>query len=365
MMIPRFIVAALCVLGPLTCVAQEGTISGEATYISFSVPGALGTYPMSINASLEVTGYYNISPTVQRAFLRKGDGTITTFDVAGATWTVPVGIDAAGDITGYYIVPPLQAEQGFLRYADGHIITFAANQKNSELGLVPVGISDFGEIAGNYIDPPSLTAFTRSRKGALTSLPNPSGVSVATAINASGSVVGVYGASNSVFAGFVAHPDGYWSEIEIPGNTACLNGAIPNAINAAGTIAGFFVASSCNNFSFGGFVMSPDGAVTLFQPPGQFLGFDDLGLQEAEFIVALHWYSIDQAGDITGSYTDGTAYHGFIRNPDGTITSFDPPAGTDTHVTGISDGGAIAGYYLPSHPVGFIRVPECAPGTCI
>jgi hypothetical protein len=30
-MIPRFMVAALCVLGPLTCVAHGGNINGEAT----------------------------------------------------------------------------------------------------------------------------------------------------------------------------------------------------------------------------------------------------------------------------------------------------------------------------------------------
>jgi hypothetical protein len=41
MMIPRFLVAALFVLGPLACAAQAGT-NGEANYISFSVHGALG-----------------------------------------------------------------------------------------------------------------------------------------------------------------------------------------------------------------------------------------------------------------------------------------------------------------------------------
>src|ERR1700691_6547143 len=81
---PRFMVAAVYVLGSLTCVAHGGNINGEATYISFSVPGALGTYPTGINASMEVTGYYNISPTAARGFLREADGTITTFDVAGA-----------------------------------------------------------------------------------------------------------------------------------------------------------------------------------------------------------------------------------------------------------------------------------------
>jgi hypothetical protein len=70
---PRFVVAALCVLGPLTCLAYSGNINGEATYVSFSVPGALGTYPMGINASMDVTGYYNASPTlVERGVAHAG-----------------------------------------------------------------------------------------------------------------------------------------------------------------------------------------------------------------------------------------------------------------------------------------------------
>jgi hypothetical protein len=72
--------------------------------------------------------------------------------------------------------------------------------------------------------------------------------------------------------------------------------------------------------------------------------------------------SIDQAGDITGSYTDSAGVqHGFVRNPYGTLTSFDPPEGKQTTATSINDGGAIAGFYQYNagggHPVGFIRVP--------
>jgi hypothetical protein len=35
-----------------------------STLVSFLLPGALGTYPMSINASMTVTGYYYVTPTV-------------------------------------------------------------------------------------------------------------------------------------------------------------------------------------------------------------------------------------------------------------------------------------------------------------
>jgi uncharacterized membrane protein len=365
-MIPRSIVAALCVLGPLTCVAYGGNINGEATYISFSVPGALGTYPTGINASMQVTGSYSISPLASRGFLREADGTITTFDVAGATLTQPEGINAAGDITGYFIDEGLYAARGFLRYADGRIITFAANQTAPFTGLVPIAINDFDELAGNYANH-SITAFTRSREGVFTTVAVANGGGIATAINASGSVVGFYGGvGNDVFTGFVAHPDGYWAQIAFPGNPACANQIIPDAINAAGTIAGFFTASyypepGCGPQNSGGFVMSPGGEVTLFQPPGQIPEFHNLAVLSS-FIFAPHWISIDQAGDITGSYFDAAGYQrGFVRNPYGTLTSFDPPESGQTNPTSINDGGAIAGYYFYSRGggpgVGFIRIP--------
>jgi hypothetical protein len=84
-------------------------------------------------------------------------------------------------------------------------------------------------------------------------------------------------------------------------------------------------------------------------------------LQEYGGAAFPHWISIDTAGDVTGSYSEATGIqHSFVRNPYGTITSFDPPEGKQTNATSISDGGAIAGFFQynaggrPS--VGFIRV---------
>jgi hypothetical protein len=66
-----------------------------------------------------------------------------------------------------------------------------------------------------------------------------------TAINNSGSVVGYSGIAAGT--GFVAHPDGFWAEIAIPGNPACANQTIPQAINAAGTIAGSWATNYYND----------------------------------------------------------------------------------------------------------------------
>jgi hypothetical protein len=79
----------------------------------------------------------------------------------------------------------------------------------------------------------------------------------------------------------------------------------------------------------------------LFQPPGTMAEFLE-HLPEPGYTPWPHWISIDQAGDITGFYTDAAGVqHGFVRNPYGTITSFDPPEGNETNPTSISDGVAI------------------------
>jgi hypothetical protein len=83
-------VVALCGFSPLLCAAQEGIASDEVSYLSFQVPGALGTYPMAINNSMTVTGYYYVSATVTVGFLRDPTGAITTFSIRGGV------LDGAG-----------------------------------------------------------------------------------------------------------------------------------------------------------------------------------------------------------------------------------------------------------------------------
>jgi len=126
MTISHSVAAALCVLGSLTGTARGSNINGAATYISFKVPtAARGTYPMAVNSSTTVTGYYLITTSEAHGFIRTADGTIDTFGVAGAAWTQPESINAAGDITGFYESTTGDNQpQGFLRYADGRIITF-------------------------------------------------------------------------------------------------------------------------------------------------------------------------------------------------------------------------------------------------
>ena len=363
-MVRCLLLAALCLSSPLTCASQN--INGEATYISFSVPGAQGTFPLAINASGTVTGYYYASPSQARGFSRTADGTISTFDVMGGVLTQPESINAKGDIAGFYALiseGAHQVTQGFLRYANGRIVTIGPpGQTRTPSVTEPVSINDFDEIAGDYVSDGSSSFTWSAPAGYQVPIQLSQAEATATAINASGSVVGSMIAATGT-EGFVLHPDGYFAVITLP-TTTLANGNVchpevyAESINNAGTIVGSYYGCYPISEYVGGFVMSPDGAITLFHPPGTIL----------EQILypgsgSLHLLSINQAGDIAGTYIDTSAVrHGFVSNPYGTITSFDPPEGNQTTATAINDLGEVTGYYQYSKgggpAVGFIRVPQ-------
>jgi hypothetical protein len=360
------LVASLFMLSLLTCAAQKG-INGEATYFPFEVPGALGTYPISVNNSMAVTGYYFVSPTTTRGFVRDAGGAITTFDVLGSLWTEPKSINDAGEITGFYEVVA-GVPQSFIRYADGQIITF--NPPCTALPLIhsaSVSINASGEIVGNcaYLGAGASAVFTRSREGVFTGpIGSDRGAAygaVATDINASGIVVG-YSDSSGEDAGF-----GGPISIPVPADQEdCLQNVIPESINAEGTIAGWYWAytssNGCGTQITRGFVVSPDGVTTLFNPPGKLVTYPE-EISLAVIPLFPRSISINQEGSITGSYTDTEgAQHGFVRNHYGTITKFDPPKGRQTTATSINDCGVIVGSYYydwnAKTTQGFLRVPH-------
>ena len=65
--------------------------------------------------------------------------------------------------------------------------------------------------------------------------------------------------------------------------------------------------------------------------------------------------SINPAGAITGSF----GAHGFLRAPDGTFTTFDPPGSTETMPASINPAGVITGFWTHTGhfgvPRGFVR----------
>ena len=57
-------------------------------------------------------------------------------------------------------------------------------------------------------------------------------------------------------------------------------------------------------------------------------------------------FSINNRGEIAGAYqTAQGTLHGYIYHPDGTVTTLDDPAGSDTQAFGINDLGSVIGIY--------------------
>ena len=112
----------------------------------------------------------------------------------------------------------------------------------------------------------------------------------------------------------------------------------PTSINPAGDITGSYFDSTGGH----GFIRDRQGTITTFDAPGS---------------TGTSPTSINPAGEITGIYGDSGGGHGFIRDARGTITSFDPPGSTGTFPASINPAGDITGSYFDSTGTvhGFVR----------
>jgi probable HAF family extracellular repeat protein len=237
------------------------------------------------------------------------------------------------------------------------IIEFDA--PGADQGTVPEQNNLFGLVTGFSFDVNGVAhGFVRFPDGKFASLDAPDAGSMpdsgqgtfAFGITDGGTVVGSSVDTNGVAHGFVHTPNGKFTTFDAP-----LAGSMPNsgegtfalAINPAGASSGVYV--DANGMSHG-FVRAPDGTITSFDPSGSvFTNGDTAG--------------INPAGVISGAYTDSNGVsHGFVRAPDGTITSFDAPgAGTSpgqgSAATMITPLGTTPGLTIDANNVnrGFLR----------
>jgi hypothetical protein len=141
-------------------------------------------------------------------------------------------------------------------------------------------------------------------------------------INNWGTVTGYYLDANNAFHGFVRGPDGRFTSFEAPGADTApndFNGTLPNAINDAGDITGvYYDASSVSH----GFLRGPEGKMTTFDPPGS----------TATIPIAINLES-----DVVGYYLDeNDLFGGFLRHVDGTFETWKDPNACNTANVGSS-----------------------------
>jgi hypothetical protein len=355
--------------------------------ITFNAPGAgttvtsiygTGTWAFGINDAGAITGWYLDANVLHHSFLRAPDGRITRLDVpyAGTGFcqgTTAWFINQEGAVTGAYIDTG-NVFHGFLLDPDGIFTTFDAPDAGSiggpcgGQGTLGGSINQAGTIAGYYIDSGNVYhGFVRTSDGRIDKIDAPGagtgeyqGTSVdrgTHVVNAEGAITGYYADANWVYHGFLRAPDGKITTFDAPGAGATPGdgeGTFPMGINADGTITGFLQDT---NMLTHGFSRSPEGKFTTFDVPG-------------EGTVVGSWQGayasdINAEGAITGYYADANwVVHGFLRTPDGRITTFDAPhagtaSGMGTYTSSINSAGVITGPYTDGNGVthGFLRLP--------
>jgi probable HAF family extracellular repeat protein len=108
----------------------------------------------------------------------------------------------------------------------------------------------------------------------------------------------------------------------------------PSGVNDVGTVVGEYIRPDGES----GFVRAPDGVLTSFDVPGA------RGTEAVK---------INDAGQVVGRYSRDTSYVddsaqvlGFLRHPDGRFVRIAVPDAASTLPTGINDAGQIVGHYL-------------------
>jgi hypothetical protein len=266
----------------------------------------------------------NNAPSDTAAFATSDEGsTYITFDAPGADQgIIPFDISPSGVITGFIRGAPSArgfSRHGFVRARNGAITVFdAPNAGTGDFqGTRAYNRNGAGAITGWYIDPMNVFhAYVRARDSRF------------TVFDAPGAGTGPY-----------------------PQGTFSFGGITPE-----GAITGYYTDAS--NVSHG-FLRAPHGAFTTFDVLGAGTG-DGQGTFAPAF-----GFGINPKGTITGDYVDArNVVHGFVRAPDGTITTFDAPgagtgAGQGTTANSNNPEGAITGYYIDASNVihGFVRNP--------
>jgi len=126
---------------------------------------------------------------------------------------------------------------------------------------------------------------------------------------------------------------------DAPGaGTGSFQGTFPTGINPSRAITGSYTDTNSTSH---GFLRDPDGTITTFDPPGS---------------IYTSPSGINSSGETTGSYLDMNGFHGFLRDRDGTITMFDLPGAIATFPFSINPSGATTGYFFGQFgQQGFVR----------
>jgi len=342
----------------------------------FDAPGAgsrqrQGTFASDINNGGTVVGYYVDAERLHHGFVREPNGALTALDAPGAgaglqppvmahpellsgQGTLATSVNDAGTITGYFI-DAQNVRHGFLRDKSGAFLTFDVAGSG---GTFPESINNSGEIAGSYSEPPiiinnerersyrsgAVHGFLRDTTGSITPFDVPGashGFGDGTypqTVNDAGTVVGSY---NRTDVGFIRDAQGVFTSFSVPESSIH-----PPGSSGEGRITSCYLGAKSAERSATRGPIGVVSAATLASPgPGRYQG--------------MICQNIAHGATLLGEYGDANGLnHGFIRGPNGAITTFDAPA--DAHsivitwvspiIAGATKSVSIRGRHFGNYP---------------
>ncbi|MBV9571314.1 MAG: hypothetical protein JO056_08745 [Alphaproteobacteria bacterium] len=310
-----FLAAALAL--PTALRAEQFTI--------FDVPDSVGTFPQSINAKSAVTGFSVDVNGIAHGFVRAADGTIVSFKAND-----PVSINATGWTAGTF------GSQAFLRSPQGKIKKFEVKKQITGA----TATNDDEQVIGDTTDGDGITpGLFRDADGTITvfDAPDSPQQTVPIALNKDGTAAGYFVDSEGRDHGFVRLSDGSIQAFD-PSHS---KDTLALGINASGQVTGNYVVNNVET----GFLREANGKIKTFRVPGAVNGT----LAGA----------INKHGVIAGSCLDDTTRHGFLRLADGTFVQFDAPGATQgTNPVALNDSDVTVGFFFDDKGGhGFLRTP--------
>ena len=218
------------------------------------------------------------------------DGVFTTYDFPGSLNTYFYALDNAGKAAGHYKGPDDLYHGVILKGGELQQYDFPGAAETNIYGLS----DETGALSGNIVDAAGVShAFSGDLIITFPGAVNTYG----DFVNAAGAVVGSYIDADGMFHGFIRHPDGSFTTIDLP-EMPNLEFLFVNTITDHGLIG--FRAKAANDI-LRSYILLPDGTLYEVRFPGS---------------ISTVVRNVNQDGSIIGYYDlpDGRR-HGFVGRP--------------------------------------------------
>jgi hypothetical protein len=253
---------------------------------------------------------------------------LATFDVGTGNSTTGYHINNRGDIAGYYTDAAVSFYRGFIRLANGTIISPIIEPNDDSNYTVLYGINDSRTLTGEFGEDGTYHGFFLFNNVYTQYDVGFPGVStLVTRANNAGDFVGIFFSATQPDEGFI-NVGGNLTTFTVPGsyNTDATD------INQTDQIVGSYLDQS---FVSHGFFRDTNGTFSFpIEPAGATYSFL-LGLNDSGMRV--------------GRYADANGVHAMIFKPPHTFVTYDYPGATETSFNGINRHNMITGRYTDSN----------------